>query len=132
MALGKEVALLRIFKRSKETDEKTEQALERTRKGWFSNISGLFDRGKIDDEIVGGAGGAADRRRHWRFDDAEDPRRPAAPVEKDRIKEPEVVRDLLKQELVEHPADRRARRAASGARTARRRRAGPTSSSSSA
>ena len=44
-------ALLRIFKRTKETDEKTEQALERTRKGWFSSISGIFDRGKIDDEV---------------------------------------------------------------------------------
>ncbi len=43
--------LLRIFKRTKETDEKTEQALERTRKGWFSNISGLFDRGKIDEGV---------------------------------------------------------------------------------
>ena len=43
--------LLRIFKRTPETDEKTEQALERTRKGWFSSISGLFDRAKIDDEL---------------------------------------------------------------------------------
>jgi fused signal recognition particle receptor len=93
-------ALLRIFKRTKETDEKTEQALERTRKGWFSSISGLFDRGKIDDEIwdeleellIGADTGVSTTQKilgHIQLR-----------VEKERIKEPEQVRDILKEELV--------------------------------
>jgi fused signal recognition particle receptor len=93
--------LLRIFKRTKETDQKTEQALERTRKGWFSNISGLFDRGKIDDEIwdeleellIGADTGVSTT--HKILTDLQ------LRVEKDHIKEASEVRDLLKQELLD-------------------------------
>jgi fused signal recognition particle receptor len=93
--------ILRIFKRTKETDEKTEQALERTRKGWFSNISGLFDRGKIDDEVweeleellIGADTGVSTT--HKILGEVQ------TRVERERIKDPEVVRDALQNELVQ-------------------------------
>jgi len=96
----REVAILRIFKRTRETDEKTEQALERTRKGWFSNISDLFDRGKIDDQVweeleellIGADTGVSTT--HKVLGDVQ------MHVERERIKDPEQVRDLLKGELV--------------------------------
>jgi len=92
--------LLRIFKRTPETDEKTEQALERTRKGWFSSISGLFERGKIDDELwdeleellIGADTGVSTTQKVL----GEVQKR----VEKERIKDGEEVRECLKQELV--------------------------------
>ena len=92
--------LLRIFKRTPETDEKTEQALERTRKGWFSSISGLFDRAKIDDELwdeleellIGADTGVSTTQKVL----GEVQKR----VEKERIKDGEEVRECLKQELV--------------------------------
>ncbi len=34
-----------------QVEEKTEQALARTRKSWFGRITGILDRGKIDDEL---------------------------------------------------------------------------------
>jgi len=93
-------AILRIFRRSKETDEKTEHALERTRKGWFSSISGLFDRAKIDDEIweeleellIGADTGVSTT--HKILGEVQ------MRVEKERIKDASDVRGLLKQELV--------------------------------
>lgn len=93
--------LLRIFKRTKESDEKTDQALERTRKGWFSNISGLFDRGKIDDEVwdeleellIGADTGVSTTQKIL----AEVQLR----VEKDRIKDAARVRDILEAVLVD-------------------------------
>ncbi len=92
--------LLRIFKRTPETDQKTEEALERTRKGWFSSISGLFDRPKIDDELwdeleellIGADTGVSTTQKVL----GEVQKR----VEKERIKDGEAVRDALKQELV--------------------------------
>jgi fused signal recognition particle receptor len=92
--------LLRIFKRTKEADRKTDQALERTRKGWFSNISGLFDRGKIDDEIwdeleellIGADTGVSTTQKIL----ADIQLR----VEKERIKDASAVKQLLKEELV--------------------------------
>ncbi len=92
--------LLRIFKRTKETDEKTEQALERTRKGWFSNISGIFDRGKIDETVweeleellIGSDAGVSTT--HRILGDLQ------LRVEKERVKDPLVVREMLKEELV--------------------------------
>ncbi len=93
-------ALLRIFKRTQETDEKTEQALERTRKGWFSNISGLFDRGKIDDEIwddleellIGADTGVSTTQKIL----GEVQLR----VEKEKLKDAEQVKEALKDVLV--------------------------------
>ena len=95
------MCLLRIFKRTKETDEKTDQALERTRKGWFSNISGLFDRGKIDDELwdeleellIGADTGVTTTQKI--LGDVQ------MRVEKERIKDAEEVKECLKDELVE-------------------------------
>jgi fused signal recognition particle receptor len=97
---SKEAPLLRIFKRTKETDEKTERALERSRKGWFSGISGLFERGKIDDELwdeleellIGADTGVSTTQKIL----GEVQKR----VEKDRIKDGEQVRDCLKEELI--------------------------------
>jgi fused signal recognition particle receptor len=93
--------LLRIFKRTRESDEKTEEALERTRKGWFSSISGLFDRGKIDDELweeleellIGADTGVSTT--HKILGELQ------VRVDKERIKEAEAVRALLKEELVQ-------------------------------
>ncbi|MGH9694749.1 MAG: signal recognition particle receptor subunit alpha, partial [Bryobacteraceae bacterium] len=92
--------LLRIFKRTKETDEKTERALERSRKGWFSGISGLFDRGKIDDELwdeleellIGADTGVTTTQKI--LGDVQ------KRVEKERIKDGREVRECLKEELV--------------------------------
>jgi fused signal recognition particle receptor len=92
--------ILRIFKRTKETDARTEQALERTRKGWFSNISGLFDRGKIDDQIweeleellIGADTGVSTT--HKILGEVQ------MRVERERMKDPEQVREALQSELV--------------------------------
>ncbi|MEX2246488.1 MAG: signal recognition particle-docking protein FtsY [Dehalococcoidia bacterium] len=94
------MALLRIFKRTKETDEKTEQALERTRSGWFRSISGLFDRGSIDDQLwdeleellIGADTGVSTTQRI--LGDLQ------ARVETERIRDGAQVKELLKQELV--------------------------------
>lgn len=91
--------LLRIFKRTKETDEKTEQALERTRKGWFSGISGLFDRTKLDDEIweeleellIGSDAGVSTTQKILNEVQLE--------VEKERVTDPAEVREILKDVL---------------------------------
>jgi len=45
------VVLRRLFKRQAEPDSQLEQSLERTRRGVFSEITRLFDRGAIDDEL---------------------------------------------------------------------------------
>ena len=94
------IDLLRIFKRTKETDEKTEQALERTRKGWFSSISGIFDRGKIDEQVwdeleellIGADTGVSTT--HKVLGEVQ------MRVEKERIKDGEQVKAILKEELV--------------------------------
>jgi fused signal recognition particle receptor len=93
-------SLLRIFKRTKETDEKTEHALERTRKGWFSSISGLFDRGKVDDQIweeleellIGADTGVSTTHKILTAVQLR--------VEQERIKDAEQVKQILKDELV--------------------------------
>jgi fused signal recognition particle receptor len=93
------VPLLRIFKRTKETDEKTEQALERTRKGFFSSISGIFDRAKLDDDVweeleellIGADTGVSTTQRILT--------ELQLAVEKDRVTDVAEVRELLKDEL---------------------------------
>ncbi len=92
--------MLRIFNRTKETDQKTEQALERTRIGWFSNISGLFDRGKIGDQIweeleellIGADTGVSTTQKILGGVQLR--------VEKERLKDGEQVRRVLQEELV--------------------------------
>ncbi len=95
-----EAIILRIFKRTQEADEKTEQALERTRTGWFKNISGLFDRSKIDDEIweeleellIGADTGVTTTQKILRDVQLQ--------VDKERIKDAADVRPILQQCLV--------------------------------
>lgn len=90
-----------MFKRTKETDEKTEQALERTRTGWFRSISGLFDRPKIDEELweeleelmIGADAGVSTTQKIL----GEVQKR----IEKERISDAEAVRDILKDVLVD-------------------------------
>ncbi len=92
--------LLRIFKHTQAIDEKTEQALERTRKGWFRNISGLFDRGMIDDELweeldellIGADTGVSTT--HKILGEVQ------TRVEKERIRDADAVRQCLKEQLV--------------------------------
>jgi fused signal recognition particle receptor len=94
---------LRLFRRSKVEEEdakKTEQALERTRKTWFSHLTALFDRSRIDDSLweeleellIAADAGVATAQKVL-----EDVRER---VEKEGIKEPALVRTVLKQELV--------------------------------
>jgi fused signal recognition particle receptor len=81
--------------------ERTEEALERTRKGWFGRISGIFDRGRIDDELwdeleevlIGADAGVATTQKIL---DAVRQR-----VEDERLKEPDEVRAALKEALIE-------------------------------
>ncbi|MCH8060892.1 MAG: signal recognition particle-docking protein FtsY [Chloroflexi bacterium] len=43
--------MLRFFRREGHEKEKTEQAVKRSRQTWFGRVSGLFQRGSLDDEI---------------------------------------------------------------------------------
>ncbi|MBI2723692.1 MAG: signal recognition particle-docking protein FtsY [Chloroflexi bacterium] len=93
--------MLRIFQRTKETDEKTEQALERTRKGWFSSISNVLDRGKLDDDVwdeleellIGADTGVSTTQKVLA-----DLR---VRIEKERVKDGGRVRELLQEELID-------------------------------
>ena len=94
---------MRLFRRSKVEEEdakKTEQALERTRKTWFSHLATLFDRSRIDDSLweeleellIAADAGVATAQKV--LEDVQQR------VEKEGIKEPALVRTALKQELV--------------------------------
>ncbi|HYM15618.1 MAG TPA: signal recognition particle-docking protein FtsY [Dehalococcoidia bacterium] len=92
--------ILRIFKRTREADEKTEQALERTRKGWFGSIAGLFDRARLDEDVwesleellIGADTGVSTT--HKILGEVQ------TRVERERIKDPAQVREALQEELV--------------------------------
>ena len=43
--------MLRFFRREEHEKEKTAQAVKRSRQSWFGRVSGLFQRGSLDDEI---------------------------------------------------------------------------------
>src|SRR3990172_4234720 len=44
--------MVRLFRRgAPNVEEKTEQALTKTRRSWFGRIAGILDRGKIDEEL---------------------------------------------------------------------------------
>jgi fused signal recognition particle receptor len=94
---------LRLFRRSKVEEEdakKTEQALERTRKTWFSHLTTLFDRSRIDDSLWEELEElliAADIGVTTAQKVLEDVQRR---VEDEGIKDPTLVRTALKQELV--------------------------------
>jgi len=94
---------LRLFRKQNGEEEdarKTEQALERTRKTWFSHLTSLFERSRIDDSLweeleevlIGADTGVATAQKVL-----EDVQRR---VEKEGLKDPSDVRDALKDELV--------------------------------
>ena len=43
--------MLKFFRREGHEKEKTEQAVKRSRQSWFGRVSGLFQRGSLDDEV---------------------------------------------------------------------------------
>ena len=94
---------MRLFRKQNGEEEdarKTEQALERTRKTWFSHLTSLFERSRIDDSLweeleellIGADAGVATAQKVL-----EDVQRR---VEKEGLKDPSEVRDALKDELV--------------------------------
>ena len=80
--------------------ERTEQALQRTRRSWFGHIAGLFDRGGIDEQLweeleellIGADVGVATTQKV--LDEVR------ARVEAERIKDAGDVRSALKDALV--------------------------------
>ena len=93
--------LFRKQKGEKEDARKTEQALERTRRTWFSHLTSLFERSRIDESLweeleellIGADTGVATAQKVL-----EDVQRR---VEKEGLKDPNEVREALKQELVD-------------------------------
>ena len=84
-----------------EDEERTEQALARTKKSWFGNISGIFSRGDVDEELweeleellIGADTGVATTEKIL-----EDVRER---VENERIKDAGEVEEVLKQALID-------------------------------
>ena len=94
---------MRLFRKQNGEEEdarKTQQALERTRKTWFSHLTSLFERSRIDDSLweeleellIGADTGVATAQKVL-----EDVQRR---VQKEGLKDPSEVRDALKDELV--------------------------------
>ncbi len=94
---------MRLFRRSPVTEEeakKTEEALERTRKTWFSRLGGLFERSRIDDSLweeleellIAADAGVATATRVL-----EDLRQR---VDDEGIKDPALVPAVLKEDLI--------------------------------
>jgi len=92
--------LVGLFRRTPKTEEKTEQALERTRRSWFGRVTDLFDRPSFDEELwleleellIGADTGVATTQKvldHLR-----------ERVASERLREPSAVRAALEQELV--------------------------------
>src|SRR4030042_7002905 len=50
-APGRRFYLFRRFARSSQSEDKTTDALDRTRRTWFRRVAGLFERSRIDDEL---------------------------------------------------------------------------------
>ena len=84
-----------------EDEERTEVALERTKRSWFGNISKIFSRGDVDEELweeleellIGADAGVATTEKI--LDDVR------ARVADERIKDAAEVEDALKQALIE-------------------------------
>ena len=94
---------MRLFRKQKGEEEdarKTEQALERTRKTWFSHLTSLFERSRIDDSLweeleellIGADAGVATAQKVLENVQQR--------VDKEGLKDPAEVRDALKDELV--------------------------------
>jgi fused signal recognition particle receptor len=87
---------------TEEEEQRTDEALQRTRRSWFGQIAGLFDRGGSIDEslweeleelLIGADAGVATTQRI--LDDVRER------VQRDRIKDAEGVRLALKETLVD-------------------------------
>jgi fused signal recognition particle receptor len=84
----------------RKVEEKTEQALMRTRRSWFGRIAGILDRGKIDEDLwleleevlLGADVGVKTTEKVLD--------RVRERVEKERINDAHDVRALLKEELI--------------------------------
>jgi fused signal recognition particle receptor len=80
--------------------ERTEEALQRTRRSWFGQIAGLFDRGSVDEQLweeleellIGADVGVATTQKILE--------RVRERAEAERLKEPDQVRAVLKETLV--------------------------------
>ena len=85
---------------AEEAQQRTEQALQRTRKSWFGHIAGLFARGSFDDQLweeleellIGADVGVVTTQKI--LDQVREE------VERERLKEPDQVRTALKATLV--------------------------------
>jgi fused signal recognition particle receptor len=99
-AVGTAEAVLDETPLEAEDEERTEEALQRTKRSWFGNIAGLFERGRVDDELweeleellIGADVGVATTQKV--LDEVR------ARVETERLKDAEVVRSALKDALV--------------------------------
>lgn len=83
-----------------QVEEKTEVAVNRTKKSWFGRITGILDRGSIDDDLWDQLeevllGADVGLRTTEKVLD-----RVKARVDKERIKDSHDVRQLLKEELM--------------------------------
>ena len=82
-------------------EEKTEQALTRTRRSWFGRITGILERGKIDEDLwleleevlLGADVGVRTSEKILQ--------RVRERVDKERVRDSHDVRQLLKDELIE-------------------------------
>jgi fused signal recognition particle receptor len=84
-----------------QVEEKTEAALQRTRRSWFGRIAGILDRGSIDEdlwleleEVLLGADVGV--RTTDKILNAV-----RAAVDKEHVRDPHEVRELLKDELID-------------------------------
>jgi fused signal recognition particle receptor len=98
---GAPVAEAEVAELEEEVEQKTEQALQRTKRGWFGQIAGLFDRGggideslweELEELLIGSDTGLPTAQKILG--------EVRARVEKERIKEPEQVRAVLKETLL--------------------------------
>ncbi len=96
-----EAAVAEIAELEEEVEQKTEQALQRTKRGFFGQIAGLFDRGggvddslweELEELLIGADTGLPTAQKILG--------EVRARVEKERLKEPGQVRAVLKETLL--------------------------------
>ena len=83
------------------TAERTEEALERTKRTWFRRVSGVFERTRIDDELweeleeilIGADTGLQTTERILE--------RTRARVRQEGVKDPSEAKEILKRELID-------------------------------
>ncbi len=97
-----ETPIVDIERLEEEVEQRTEQALQRTKRGFFGQIAGLFDRGggideslwdELEELLIGADTGVATAQKILQ--------ETRARVEKERIKDAEQVRAVLKETLLE-------------------------------